>query len=212
MYFCNSDKMSHVVSLTRIGWTVKTRRCRTSAFRHANAGEKSAQEKQVRRPPSATSLEPSLIWHATRRMDLRADLDSAPDDRRPVAADFARARAIVLSACRTETKGVHMRIKSFIAASGVLTILAAFLAAPALAQPKSGPVAPVCANCHEAQWKAIDLTPHGAKSSAEGRLCQACHGNAAEHLKDPMKAKPSNPFAKGHTADERTAVCLGCHS
>ena len=53
-----------------------------------------------------------------------------------------------------------MRIKSFIAASGALAILAAFLAFPAAAQQKSGPVAPVCAGCHEAQWKAIDLTQH----------------------------------------------------
>ena len=43
-------------------------------------------------------------------------------------------------------------------------------------------------------------------------MCQACHGNAADHLKDPMKAKPDNPFGKGHTADERTTVCLSCHS
>ena len=105
-----------------------------------------------------------------------------------------------------------MRIKSFIAASGVLAIFAAFLAAPALAQQQSGPVAPVCANCHEAQWKAIDLSPHGAKNDAQGSMCQACHGDASEHLKDPMKAKPANPFGKGHTVNERTAVCLGCHA
>ena len=68
--------------------------------------------------------------------------------------------------------------------------------------------APVCANCHEAQWRSIDLTPHGAKNDADGSMCQACHGNAAEHMKDPTKVKPDNPFGKGHTADERTAVCL----
>ncbi len=27
-----------------------------------------------------------------------------------------------------------------------------------------------------------------------------------------MKAKPANPFGPGHTADERTAVCMTCHS
>ena len=78
-----------------------------------------------------------------------------------------------------------MRIKSFIAAARVLAVLAAFLAFPVLAQQKAftgSPVAPVCANCHESQWTAIDLTPHGAKSDANGSMCQACHGDASEHL------------------------------
>jgi hypothetical protein len=92
-----------------------------------------------------------------------------------------------------------MRLKSFIAATGFSAIAMLFLAAPALAQPKptTAPVAPVCANCHEAQWNAIDLTAHGAKSDANGSMCQACHGDASAHLQDPMKAKPANPFAKG---------------
>ena len=108
-----------------------------------------------------------------------------------------------------------MRFKSLIAMTGVLAAVAAFLAMPAQAQPKPADpaVAPVCANCHEAQWNSIDLSPHGAKSDADGGMCQACHGNATEHLKDPMKAKPTaNPFAKGGTADARTAVCMTCHS
>ena len=108
-----------------------------------------------------------------------------------------------------------MRIKSFVAAQGALAILAAFLAAPAFAQSSSaatGPVAPVCANCHEAQWNAIDLTQHGAKSDADGSMCQNCHGSAAEHLKDPMKAKPDNPFRAGVPAEKQAAVCLTCHS
>ena len=44
-------------------------------------------------------------------------------------------------------------------------------------------------------------------------MCQACHGSAAEHLKDPVKNKmTANPFQKGATADQRTAVCQTCHS
>ena len=108
-----------------------------------------------------------------------------------------------------------MRIKSFIAASRVLAVLAAFLAFPVLAQQKAAtasPVAPVCANCHEAQWTAIDLTPHGAKSDANGSMCQACHGDASLHLQDPMKAKPDSPFKKGGSATAQAAVCLTCHS
>ena len=27
--------------------------------------------------------------------------------------------------------------------------------------------APVCANCHEAQWRSIDLTAHGAKMDVD---------------------------------------------
>ena len=97
-----------------------------------------------------------------------------------------------------------------------LTLLAASLfAGNVLAQSKpagAAPVAPVCANCHEAQWHAIDLSAHGAKSDANGSMCQACHGDATEHLKDPMKAKPPSPFKAGVPAGEQAAVCLTCHS
>jgi cytochrome c-type protein NrfB len=108
-----------------------------------------------------------------------------------------------------------MRFKPTLAGTVFVCIVAAWLAAPASAQPKPATgtqVAPVCANCHESQWKAIDLSAHGAKNDASGSMCQACHGDASEHLKDPMKAKPMNPFGKGHTADERTGVCMTCHS
>jgi DmsE family decaheme c-type cytochrome len=95
--------------------------------------------------------------------------------------------------------------------AGAVAIVAAFLTFPAFAQG-AGPFKPVCANCHEAAWNSIDLSAHGAKSDAQGSMCQACHGNAAEHLKDPMKAKMANPFGKGATADQRTAACMTCHS
>jgi DmsE family decaheme c-type cytochrome len=106
-----------------------------------------------------------------------------------------------------------MRFKSLIAMTGVLAVVAALLAMPAQAQPKqSGPVAPVCANCHEAQWHSIDLTPHGAKTDANGSMCQACHGDASAHLKDPTKAKPDSPFKKGGSVAAQNAVCMNCHS
>ena len=108
-----------------------------------------------------------------------------------------------------------MRFKSLIAMTGAVAAVAAFLALPAQAQTKPAAkqqMAPVCANCHEAQWNSIDLSPHGAKSDADGGMCQACHGDASQHLKDPTKNKPANPFAKGGTADARTAVCMTCHS
>ena len=105
--------------------------------------------------------------------------------------------------------------KNSVAAFAFAAILVTLSGGPTLAQSTpatTAPVAPVCANCHESQWKAIDLTPHGAKNDADGSMCQACHGSAAEHIKDPTKAKPANPFGKGHTAEEQTMVCLGCHS
>ena len=74
-----------------------------------------------------------------------------------------------------------MRLKSLIATAGAICF-AAFLASPAFAQTKAGPTQPICANCHEAQWKSIDLTAHGAKSDASGSMCQACHGDATAHV------------------------------
>ena len=95
-----------------------------------------------------------------------------------------------------------MQLKSILAATGLLAAFAVLMPSSVLAQAAS--VKPVCANCHESQWNAIDLSAHGAKNDADGSMCQACHGDATEHLKDPMKAKPANPFGKGRTADERT--------
>src|SRR5450432_3684584 len=79
-------------------------------------------------------------------------------------------------------------------------------------QAQQAPVRPICANCHEDKWNSIDLTGHGARTDANGSMCQNCHGDATEHLKDPTKAKPPNPFAKGKPAGEQAAVCLSCHS
>src|SRR5689334_24144287 len=77
-----------------------------------------------------------------------------------------------------------------------------------------GPTQPICANCHESQWHAIDLSPHGAKNDAQGSMCQACHGDASEHLKDPAAHKPSNPFSRmtPAVAAEQSSVCLACHT
>jgi hypothetical protein len=37
-------------------------------------------------------------------------------------------------------------------------------------------------------------------------MCQACHGDASEHLKDPTKAKPANPFSRLTPATATAAV------
>ena len=112
-----------------------------------------------------------------------------------------------------------MHLKSVLAMTGaILGVMLALSTTPAVAQQSpppdasKAPVVPVCATCHEAQWHAIDLTAHGAKTDPSGSMCQACHGDASEHLKDPMKAKPANPFGKTGTVQQRTDTCLACHA
>jgi DmsE family decaheme c-type cytochrome len=102
-----------------------------------------------------------------------------------------------------------MRFKSSIAAAAV-AILAALLAPAALAQGSAA--TPVCASCHEDKHTSIASTHHGAKNDATGSMCQACHGDASAHLKDPMKNKMANKLAKTATAAEKDAVCMTCHA
>jgi DmsE family decaheme c-type cytochrome len=108
-----------------------------------------------------------------------------------------------------------MRVKVFHAMIGISAVLMAIVAAPALAQPKpttGADTKPICATCHETQHTSIVLTAHGAKNDAAGSMCQSCHGDASEHLKDPTKAKPVGPFTtKGATAAQKSAICLTCH-
>ena len=107
-----------------------------------------------------------------------------------------------------------MRLKSRMAALAALA--AACLAAPAIAQAQAtmapAPAAntPICANCHEDKHTSIAATHHGAKNDAQGNMCQACHGDATEHLKDPAK-KPAK-LAKDVPPAEKSAVCLTCHA
>jgi len=108
-----------------------------------------------------------------------------------------------------------MRFKNSIAACGFAAILATLIGAPALAQSapaSTAPVTPVCANCHESQHSTIMLTAHGAQNDANGSSCQACHGDASLHLKDPAKNKPESLLtSKTATAAEKSGVCLSCH-
>jgi DmsE family decaheme c-type cytochrome len=109
-----------------------------------------------------------------------------------------------------------MRRNSLIAMTGALAAALAFLAVSAHAQPKPATppsTTPICANCHESAHTSIMLTAHGAKNDEAGSMCQACHGDASDHLKDPMKAKPQGPFtSKTATAAEKDAVCSNCHA
>jgi DmsE family decaheme c-type cytochrome len=112
-----------------------------------------------------------------------------------------------------------MRVDVSIVVRALGMALACWLSASSWAQQPAtattykevGNVKPICANCHEDKWNSIDLTPHGAHNDASGSMCQACHGDASEHLKDPSK-KPANPFGKGKPAGEQAGICLNCHS
>src|SRR5690242_2900593 len=83
---------------------------------------------------------------------------------------------------------------------------------PAEPEKKQAAVMPVCAACHERQTQSIVFTAHGAMNDAQGSMCQACHGDASEHLKDPSK-KPPNPFSSVTPANahDQSGVCLNCH-
>ena len=108
-----------------------------------------------------------------------------------------------------------MRLKNSIAACGFAALLATLIGVPALAQSapaSTAPVTPVCANCHESPHSTIMLTAHGAQNDASGSSCQACHGDASLHLKDPAKNKPESLLtSKTATAAEKSGVCLSCH-
>ena len=83
------------------------------------------------------------------------------------------------------------------------TIRALVLAAAWMALPVSAADTPVCAGCHEQAHTSTMLTAHGAKNDASGSMCQACHGDASEHIKDPTKNKPPNLHQARHGAPRR---------
>lgn len=83
------------------------------------------------------------------------------------------------------------------------------LATPAVAERPQA--TPVCASCHEDAHTSIASTQHGSKNDAAGSMCQACHGDASNHVKDPLKNKMVNRFV-GATAQAKDAVCLTCHA
>ena len=104
-----------------------------------------------------------------------------------------------------------MRVKISVATCWLAVMVAMFLGVPFGQQPAAAKSArPLCANCHEDKHASISLDAHGAKNDARGSMCQACHGDAKEHLKEPGLSKPAN-LVKHGTAAEKTAVCMTCH-
>jgi len=94
----------------------------------------------------------------------------------------------------------------------LLALCVAFAALAVAPLANAAGDAPVCVQCHEKANASILLTAHGANNDAAGSACQACHGDASAHLKDP-KSKPTGALgSKTATAAEKSAVCLTCHS
>lgn len=127
------------------------------------------------------------------------------------------------SATHRATSEFHRAGRSICRMASALALVAAAILcgtahaqtqAPAQPKPQAPQsTVPVCAGCHEQSHQSIFLTAHGAKNDAQGSMCQTCHGDATEHLKDPTAAKPQGPLtSKTATAGEKTAVCLMCHT
>lgn len=106
---------------------------------------------------------------------------------------------------------------------GAVAALAAgaLLVHPVLAQaPPAAPApaaeAKVCLKCHEEAYAGISETKHGARGDPRspfgtGRECQACHGDATEHLKNRKNPLPVR-FGRGEAAAaEQTQACMSCH-
>ena len=157
------------------------------------------------RPGSSPPVVPGGLIHVNRSAGVRRTplVTSRPNRGAtafPTGPPVATQRA---------KRGFHMRLKSIIAAAGFVTALAALAASPALAQEKrvyekADNASPVCAGCHEQAHMTTRLTAHGAQNDADGSACQACHGDASLHLKDPPRT--SRQRAEHQGRDGRAEV------
>ena len=102
---------------------------------------------------------------------------------------------------------------------GALLLLAAAIA-PGLAAAQ-GADPEVCKACHVGYFETYEASIHGKKghpkTPASNGGCIACHANGAEHVKAGGGrgaggiVNPS-PRNKNMTAEQRSGVCLACHS
>ena len=108
-----------------------------------------------------------------------------------------------------------MRIKSILAATGLLAAFAVFTALPAAAQQAAkAPNAPVCANCHEAAHTSIMLTAHGAGQRRRGLVVPGLPRRRQRAPQGPEQGQAGQRAEqrKGATAAEKSAVCMACHA
>lgn len=73
-----------------------------------------------------------------------------------------------------------------------------------------------CKECHEDQFKSVEVTKHGKLSQTEGwknkvQGCESCHGPGKGHLEDATDKTKIISF-KGKTSKEVSETCLSCHA
>ncbi|HKC43564.1 MAG TPA: hypothetical protein VKC64_07035, partial [Burkholderiales bacterium] len=123
-----------------------------------------------------------------------------------------------------------MGLRLALAVAWICIGAAAVLTVPAFAQaPQSDPRTseapppaapeppPICAKCHKEAWEGLSQTKHAVRVDPRtpfgtGRDCQACHGDATEHLKSPTKNPMPQRFLPTTLAAEKSGVCLSCHA
>jgi DmsE family decaheme c-type cytochrome len=102
-----------------------------------------------------------------------------------------------------------------VVAAAALSVLVFAQEPPKPAAPAAEP--PVCVKCHKGAWEGFSLTKHAVRGDPRtpfgtGRDCQACHGDATEHLKNPAKNPIPQRFSRTQgPADAQNQVCLACH-
>src|SRR5262245_55805786 len=106
------------------------------------------------------------------------------------------------------------RLSLLVACSTVATLLTIPAFAQTALETAGGP--PVCVKCHKEAYERFSLTKHAVRGDPRtpfgtGRDCQACHGDATEHLKNPVKNPIPQRFQKQGPADAQNQVCLTCH-
>jgi DmsE family decaheme c-type cytochrome len=109
------------------------------------------------------------------------------------------------------------------AAGWIAAVVALLLSVPVFPQdppkpepPKTAPDPPVCVKCHKGAWEGLAQTKHAVWGDARtpfgsGRECQACHGDATEHLKGPTKNPIPQRFGKQGPAEAQNQACVTCH-
>jgi len=106
-----------------------------------------------------------------------------------------------------------MRIKSSMA---VLVLCLFGLLGPLGSARAEGEVgAKLCVTCHDDDdLPSMSRTAHGFAGDARAPDCISCHGPSTAHPKKPADAHPDRMFIRklALPANERSAVCMSCHS
>ena len=77
----------------------------------------------------------------------------------------------------------------------------------------------VCAQCHDAETKQFGHTLHAKlfrlnpKNDTERQVCEACHGPASNHVKNPTDRDALISFTRewGTPIEKQNDTCLTCH-